>query len=105
MSGKTRLWAKACGGPAVLGLLGYLIFGLVEYLHPGTYAGQFRVEVLYVGLTAFYIAIAWTIRNLWIVLRAYWGKGKGCADCGFPVTRKQIATHVKCWGCGSKVDV
>lgn len=98
-----RLWINVCGGPAVLAVLGYALLRLVEHLQLGTYLGAFRVEVLYASLIAFGLGIAWAVRSLWIVLRAYWGKGETCVQCGFPTAQKQgqEAHDFKCWGCGS----
>lgn len=70
-----RHWIRVCGGPASLGGVGFLLLGLVEHLHVGTYWGMFRVEVLYGSLIAFTLSLVWAIHNLWMVLKASHRKG------------------------------
>lgn len=99
-----RLWINICGGPTVCAVIGLALFLLVEQLHFGTSLARYRVEALYVTHLIFGIGLIWTLRNLWLVVKAYRGQGEACFECGFPVTQQfgKFGTYSTCWGCASK---
>lgn len=98
-----RLWVNVFGGPAVCAVIGFALFLSVEYLHFGTSLEMYRVKVLYASQIAFGLGLMWTLRNLWMVIKAYRGQGQSCFECGFPVTQKfgKYGTYSACWGCVS----
>lgn len=62
-------WIQFFGGPVIMAFLGFFLLCLVEHLEYGTHLERFRLDVLYASQGAFVFGVAWTLRNLWVLLK------------------------------------